>query len=157
MNQAWSDDRTEINQQHTRRTQGFNAALFGKNRTTMETMMKNRVQLMGNLGRDPELKEFEGGKRRLRITVATNETFEYGHGQTKEDTQWHQVVAWGRTAEQAAQVLKKGSRVAIEGRLVHRSYDDKEGQKRYVTEVVMNQFQLMENTNAPASAAVAMM
>ncbi len=118
----------------------------------METMAKNRVQLLGNLGRDPELKEFEGGKRRLRMTVATNEKFEYGPGQSKEDTQWHNVVAWGRTAEQAAEALKKGSYVSLEGRLVHRNYEDKDGQKRYVTEVVMNQFQVVERK----SEAVAM-
>lgn len=118
----------------------------------METMVKNRVQLLGNLGRDPELKEFEGGKRRLRMTLATNEKFEYSTGQSKEDTQWHSVVAWGRTAEQAAEVLKKGSFVSIEGRLVHRNYEDKEGQKRYVTEVVMTQFQVVERK--PEVAAV---
>lgn len=119
---------------------------------TMETMMRNRVQLMGNLGRDPELKDFEGGRRRLRFSLATNERFTFGQGQIKEDTQWHQVVAWGRLAEEAAQALKKGASVAIEGRLVHRNYEDKEGQKRYVTEVVMSKFELVE-TRQPAEMA----
>ena len=114
-------------------------------RTTMETtMQKNRVQLMGNLGKDPELKEFEGGKRLVRISVATTERFTFGGGDTKEDTQWHNVIAWGKTAELAAQQLRKGSRVSLEGRLVHRSYEGKDGQKRYSTEVVMSQFQLVE-------------
>lgn len=108
-------------------------------------MLKNRVQLMGNLGREPEVKELQGGKRMARLSVATNEKFTYGEGQSKEDVQWHTVVAWGRTAEQVADQLHKGSRVALEGRLVHRSYDGKDGQKRYVTEVVMNSFKVVED------------
>ncbi len=119
-------------------------------RTTMETtMQKNRVQLMGNLGRDPEVKEFEGGKRLMRMSVATTETFNFGGG-SKEDTQWHNVIAWGKTAELAAQQLRKGSRVSLEGRLVHRTYE-KDGQKRYTTEVVMSQFEVMEKQEPVAS------
>lgn len=107
-------------------------------------MIANRVQLTGNLGRDPELREFEGGKKKVRFSLATTEQFSFGNGNSKEDTQWHQVVAWGRTAEEVMSALKKGSRVALEGRLVHGSYDTKEGQKRYFTEVVLNQFQVLE-------------
>lgn len=106
-------------------------------------MIKNRVQLMGNLGKDPELREFDGGKRMARFTIATNERFNYGDGQFKEDTQWHNVVVWGRLAEQVAQQLHKGSRVALEGRLVHRVWE-KDGQKRYMTEVVASGFQLAD-------------
>lgn len=123
----------------------------------MGTMIKNRVQLMGNLGRDPEFKEFEGGKRRVRMTVATNERFAYGQGQTKEDTQWHNIVGWGPLAEEAQKQLKKGSAVAVEGRLVHRTYDDKDGQKRYVTEVVMTAFNVVERSElagAPDHVAI---
>lgn len=114
--------------------------------------MRNRVQLMGNLGRDPELKEFEGGRRRLRFSLATNERFTFGQGQVKEDTQWHQVVAWGALAQDAAEQLKKGATVSIEGRLVHRNYEDKDGQKRYVTEVVMQRFEVVA-AKAVAEAA----
>lgn len=112
-------------------------------------MLRNHVQLMGNLGRDPEVKELEGGKRMARLSVATNERFIFGDGQVKEDTQWHSIVAWGRTAEQVVLQLRKGSRISLEGRLVHRSYETKDGQKRYVTEVVMDRFQLV-----PAAAEV---
>ena len=114
------------------------------------TMQKNRVQLMGNLGRDPEVKEFEGGKRLMRMSVATTELFTFGGG-TKEDTQWHNVIAWGKTAELAVQQLRKGSRVSLEGRLVHRTYETKDGQKRYSTEVVMSQFQVIEKQEVVAS------
>jgi single-strand DNA-binding protein len=119
---------------------------------TNEKLIRNRVQLMGNLGKDPEVREFDGGKKRARFSLATNERFTYGEGQFKEDTQWHDVVAWGRVAEQVAQ-LRKGSRIALEGRLVHRTYETKEGQKRYITEVVMNSFTAVESSTAVAEAA----
>lgn len=109
-----------------------------------ERMIRNRVQLMGNLGKDPELREFDGGRKMVRFSLATNERFPYGDGHFKEDTQWHGIVAWGRTAEQVARQLKKGSRIALEGRLVHRTYETKEGEKRYSTEVVMNTFEVAE-------------
>lgn len=129
------------------------ASMFApQNEQHMETQMKNRVQLVGNLGRDPELKEFEGGRRRLRFSIATNERFTFGQGQIKDDTQWHQVVAWGKLAEDAAQALKKGASVSIEGRLVHRNYEDKDGQKRYVTEVVMSRFELVDLQRTAAAA-----
>lgn len=110
----------------------------------METMTVNRVQLMGNLGKDPELREFEGGKKRARFSLATTEHFNFGNGNSKEDTRWHQVTAWGRQADDVMQSLKKGSRITLEGRLVHGSYETKDGQKRYFTEVVLNQFQPVE-------------
>ncbi|HEX2617503.1 MAG TPA: single-stranded DNA-binding protein [Flavobacteriales bacterium] len=109
----------------------------------METTLRNRVQLMGNLGRDPEVKELEGGKRMARFSVATNERFTFANGETKDDTQWHAVVAWGRTAEKVAQELRKGSRISLEGRLVHRTYEAKDGKKRYVTEVVLLNFEVV--------------
>lgn len=105
-----------------------------------EKTIRNRVQLMGHLGRDPEVRELNGGRKMARFSIATNERFPYGDGQFREDTQWHGIVAWGRVAEEAGDQLKKGSRVALEGRLVHRVYEAKDGQKRYVTEVVMNSF-----------------
>ncbi len=119
-----------------------------------EKTIRNRVQLMGNLGMDPEVREYDGGKKMARFRLATNERFSYGDGQMKEDTQWHGVVAWGRVAEQVARQLRKGARIALEGRLVHRTYETKEGQKRYTTEVVMNSFEAMATAgSAPAEAA----
>ena len=109
----------------------------------MMTTMKNKVQLIGNLGNDPEMKETAGGKRMARLSLATTERFKNAQGEWKEDVQWHTVVAWGYTAEQVGEKLQKGTKVAVEGHLVHRSYEGKDGQKRYMTEVVMNDFQLM--------------
>jgi len=114
-----------------------------KTTTIMETMKRNNVQLMGNLGKDPEMKEVNGGRRVARISVATNESWKDASGQWKQDVQWHPVVAWGKQAELVAEQLQKGSRVSLEGRLVHRSYETKDGQKRYVTEVVMSHFKVM--------------
>lgn len=105
--------------------------------------MKNTVQLIGNLGNDPETREFPNGNRLTTISVATTERFKGANNEWKEDTQWHRVVAWGRQAERVAQTLRKGSRVALQGRLVHRAYDGKDGQKRYLTEVVLSDFQAM--------------
>jgi single-strand DNA-binding protein len=109
----------------------------------METMKRNNVQLMGNLGNDPDVKEVKAGRRMARISVATNERWKDASGQWKEDVQWHPVVAWGKQAELVAEQLRKGSRVALEGRLVHRSYEAKDGQKRYVTEVVLSTFKMV--------------
>jgi single-strand DNA-binding protein len=118
----------------------------------MENTYINRVMLTGNLGKDPELREFEGGKRRVRFSVATTEQFNFGQGSAKEDTQWHTVVAWGKAADEVVAALKKGSRVSINGRLVHGSYLAKDGQKRFFSEVVMNTFQVVERTTAPVLA-----
>jgi single-strand DNA-binding protein len=114
-------------------------------------MLRNRVQLMGNLGKDPELREFDGGKRRVRFSVATTERFDFGQGRTKEDTQWHTVVAWGPVADEVLAALKKGSRVSLEGRLVHGNYQGKDGQKRYYTEVVMSRFEMVERKSEAVS------
>jgi single-strand DNA-binding protein len=78
-----------------------------------------------------------------RISVATNDSYRNASGERVTDTQWHTVVAWGNTAEAVERLLRKGSPVALEGRLVHRSYETKDGSKRYITEVVMNDFQLL--------------
>lgn len=107
----------------------------------------NRVQLLGNLGRDPELREFAGNRKRATFSLATNERLRYGADSFKEETQWHNVVAWGSLAQRIADELKKGSRVAVQGRLVHRSYDGKDGQRRFFTEVAIYRMEVM-GTNA---------
>ena len=109
----------------------------------METTKRNNVQLVGNLGNDPEVKDVKGGRRMARLSVATNERWKDASGDWKEDVQWHPVVAWGKQAELVADQLRKGSKVSLEGRLVHRSYEAKDGQKRYVTEVVLSGFRLV--------------
>ncbi|MCB0765609.1 MAG: single-stranded DNA-binding protein [Flavobacteriales bacterium] len=105
--------------------------------------LKNKVHLIGNLGFDPEVREIAKGRKVARLSVATNDSYRNASGERVTDTQWHTVVAWGNTAEAVERLLRKGSPIALEGRLVHRSYETKEGVKRYITEVVLNDFQLL--------------
>ena len=100
--------------------------------------MKNKVQLIGHVGQDPEIKQLENG-RVANFTIATNESYTNAKGEKVEQTEWHRVSAWGKTVDIIEQLLKKGSHVAIEGKLTHRSYDDKDGNKRYITEVIANE------------------
>lgn len=113
-----------------------------KNHSIMNTL-KNNVRLVGNLGFDPEVREIAKGRKVARMSVATNDSYRNASGDFVTDTQWHTVVAWGQTAEQVEKLLRKGSPVNLEGRLVHRSYAGKDGIKRYVTEVVLNGFQVL--------------
>lgn len=101
--------------------------------------LKNRVQLIGNIGQAPEITDFNGKKRAI-INIATRDGYRNAQGEFVENTMWHRVVAWGKNAEFAEKYLEKGKEIAIDGRLVHRDYEDKEGVKRYVTEVVVNEF-----------------
>jgi single-strand DNA-binding protein len=105
--------------------------------------MKNRVQLIGNVGNDPEIKTLESGKKLAHLTIATNEIYRNDKGDKVEQTEWHRVTAWGKTAEIIEKFVVKGKEVAIEGKLTHRSYDDKNGEKRYITEVVVNEILLL--------------
>ncbi|SEO07186.1 single-strand binding protein [bacterium A37T11] len=110
--------------------------------------LRNSVRLTGFLGNDPEVKKFGEGKSVARVSIATNEIYKNHGGEWVTDTQWHNLVFWGRLAIFAEESLAKGSEVSIEGRLVSRSYTDKEGVLRYVTEVVVNevkQFNRKEN------------
>ncbi len=101
--------------------------------------LKNKVQLIGNLGNNPEIRTIEGGRKMARFSVATSETYRNAKGEKVTETQWHNLVAWGKVAEIAEQFLSKGSEVAIEGKLINRNYTDKDGVKRYVTEVQVNE------------------
>ena len=105
--------------------------------------LRNKVQLIGNVGNDPEIKNFEGGKKLANITLATNESYKNDKGEKVEETQWHRLTAWGKTAEIIEKYVTKGKEIAIEGKLTHRSYDDKNGEKRYVTEVVINELLML--------------
>ncbi|MFC6877266.1 single-stranded DNA-binding protein [Flavobacterium myungsuense] len=100
--------------------------------------IKNRVQLIGNVGNDPEIKNLEGGKKLANLTIATNDSYKNDKGEKVEQTEWHRVVAWGKTAEIIEKYVTKGNQVAIEGKLSHRSYEDKNGEKRYITEIVVS-------------------
>lgn len=105
--------------------------------------LRNKVQLIGNLGKDPEITNLDGGKKLAKFSIATNETYKNQKGEKITDTQWHNIVAWGKTAEIIENYVTKGKEVAIEGKLTSRSYDDKEGVKRYITEVVCNELVML--------------
>src|SRR5215470_13866359 len=98
----------------------------------------NRVMLLGNLGADPELRMTSGGQAVLKIRLATSETYLDRNKVRQERTEWHSVVVWGKRAEALAKILAKGSRIFVEGGIRTSSYDDKDGNKRYRTEVVAN-------------------
>jgi len=105
--------------------------------------MKNSVQLIGNVGQEPEIKTLETGRKLANITIATNDVYYKENGDKVEKTEWHRVTAWGKTADIIEKYVTKGKEVAVEGKLTHRSYDDKEGNKRYITEVVINEILLL--------------
>ena len=105
--------------------------------------LRNKVQLIGNLGMNPEVRELDGGRKVAKFTLATNEYYNNKAGEKVQDTQWHNIVAWGKTADLMEQLLAKGKEVLVEGKLTSRSWDDKEGNKRYITEIVANDFLLM--------------
>ncbi len=102
--------------------------------------LKNSVRLVGNLGMDPEVKNFDNNRKLARLSLATNETYKNDKGEKVTETQWHNIIIWGAQAKLAEDLLKKGDEVLIDGKLASRSYTDKEGLKRYVTEIVVNEF-----------------
>jgi len=107
--------------------------------------LKNKVQLIGNLGNAPEVRITENEKKLVRFSIATNESYRNAAGEKVTETQWHQLIVWGKLADIAEKYLLKGSEVAIEGRLINRNYTDKEGVKKYITEIQVNELLLMGN------------
>lgn len=105
--------------------------------------IKNKVQLIGNLGNNPEIVTLESGKKIAKFSIATNESYKNAQGEKVTETQWHNIVAWNKTAEIVEKYCEKGKEVAIDGKLTSRSYDDKDGIKRYVTEIVVNEILLL--------------
>ena len=105
--------------------------------------LRNRVQLIGNLGNDPEIINLESGKMLAKFSIATNESYKNTKGEKITDTQWHNIVAWGKTAEIVEKFVAKGKEIAIDGKLTSRSYETKEGDKRYVTEIVCNELLML--------------
>ncbi|WP_167498092.1 single-stranded DNA-binding protein [Flavobacterium resistens] len=105
--------------------------------------MKNRVQLIGNVGGEPEIRTLETGKKVAHLTIATNDYYKNDKGEKVQQTEWHRVTAWGKVAEIIEKYVVKGKEIAVEGKLTHRSYDDKNGEKRYVTEVIVNDVLLL--------------
>jgi single-strand DNA-binding protein len=105
--------------------------------------LRNKVQLIGHVGQEPEIKTFEGGKKLANLTLATNESYTNAKGEKVEQTEWHRLTAWGKTADLIDSYVTKGKEIAIEGKLTHRSYDDKDGVKRFITEVVISELLLL--------------
>src|SRR5690606_21466317 len=105
--------------------------------------LKNKVQLIGNVGQEPTISTLDNGKKVARISLATNENYKNSKGERQTNTNWHTIVAWGKTADIIEKYVSKGKEVAIEGKLTSRSYEDKEGVKRYVTEVVTSEILLL--------------
>ena len=101
--------------------------------------LRNSVRLIGHLGVNPEVKTLEKGNKVAKFTLATNDTYTDKEGKKVTDTQWHNLVAWGKTADIVEEFLTKGSEVAVEGKLTSRSYDGKEGDKKYITEVILHE------------------
>ncbi len=105
--------------------------------------LRNKVQLIGNLGNAPEIRTTENGKKMARFSIATNESYKNANGERVTETHWHNLVAWGRLADIADRFLEKGREVAVEGKLVTRSYEDKSGVKKYFTEIQVNELLLL--------------
>ncbi len=105
--------------------------------------LRNKVQLIGHVGNTPEILNLESGKKLAKFSIATNESYKNSKGEKVTDTQWHNIVAWGKTADLIEKFAPKGKEVGIEGKLTTRNYEDKEGVKRYITEVVCSELLLM--------------
>lgn len=105
--------------------------------------MVNRVILIGNLGRDPEVRRLENGAVVAKFPIATNENYKDKNGQWQSQTEWHDIVVWRTLAERAESTLKKGMGVYVEGKLTHRNWQDQDGNTRYTTEVVANYFRII--------------
>jgi len=104
----------------------------------------NKVTLIGNVGKDPEVTTFENNVKVARFTLATTETYKDDKGEKHADTEWHQIVFWRNMAEIAEKFIQKGSLVYIEGKIKTRNYDDKEGNKKYVTEIIGDELILLD-------------
>ncbi|MEP7107551.1 MAG: single-stranded DNA-binding protein [Ferruginibacter sp.] len=111
--------------------------------------LRNRVQLIGNLGNAPEIKNTEEGKKLASFRMATNETYQNAKGEKVTETTWHNLVAWGKLADLVEKYLKKGTEVVIEGKLINKSYNDKEGIKKYFTEVQVSELVLLGSKERP--------
>ena len=106
--------------------------------------LRNSVRLIGHLGAAPEVKNLEKGNKVAKLSIATNDTYTNQNGEKVKETYWHNLVAWGKTAEIAEKYLSKGSEVAIEGKLTNRSYTDKDGTKKYITEILVSEILLLD-------------
>jgi single-strand DNA-binding protein len=111
------------------------------------TNLRNSVRLIGNVGQTPEIKNLENGNKLAKFSIATNEYFYNKDGEKVTQTYWHNVVAWGKTAEIIENYVDKGKEIAIEGKLTNRAYDAQDGSKRFVTEIIINELVLLGSAN----------
>src|SRR5690606_11611935 len=109
--------------------------------------IRNEVQLIGNVGQDPSVTNLESGKKVVRFSLATNEHYKNSKGEKVQETDWHTIVAWGKTAEIVEKFVEKGKEVGVKGKLKSRSYTASDGNQRYVTEVVADEILLIGNRN----------
>ncbi len=110
--------------------------------------IKNKVQLIGHVGNHPETSTFESGKKLSRFSLATNEIYYNGNGEKVQQTDWHNLVAWGKQADLVEKYLTKGKEIAVDGKLSSRSYENKDGEKKFVTEVIINEILFLGNANS---------
>jgi single-strand DNA-binding protein len=106
--------------------------------------LRNSVRLLGRLGEEPKVRNLESGKKVANFSLATNEIYRNSRGEKQEETTWHRLVAWGKQAEIAENYLKKGSEITIEGKLTNRQWEDKNGEKQYTTEIVVNSLLMLD-------------
>ena len=109
--------------------------------------LRNRVQLIGHLGMNPDVKTLESGIKFAKFSLATNDSYVNNKGEKVEETEWHNVIAWNKTAELVESYLEKGKEVALEGKLTTRSWDDEKGNKKYITEVVCSEILFLGKSN----------
>ncbi len=107
--------------------------------------LKNKVQLIGNVGNAVEVKNTESGKKLVKFSIATNESYRNSKGEKITETTWHNVIAWGKVAEIAEKFLQKGTEIAVEGKLTNKSYTDKDGNKKNIYEVQINELLLLSS------------
>jgi single-strand DNA-binding protein len=112
----------------------------------MTNSLKNSVQLIGNIGKEITLSTFDKGTKKVSLVIATNDYYTNNKGEKIKQTEWHNLVAWGKTAELMSETLTKGNEIAVQGKLSSRSYEDKEGVTRYITEVIVNEFYKLNRT-----------
>lgn len=105
--------------------------------------MRNKVQLIGNVGNTPEIITLESGKKLAKFSIATNESYKNNKGETIKETQWHNIIAWGKIVDIISKYVLKGSEIAMEGKLTYQNYTDKAGNKKYVTEIVLSDLVLL--------------
>jgi single-strand DNA-binding protein len=114
--------------------------------------LRNKVNLIGRLGVQPETMEFETGRKLVRFSLATNDRYKNKNGEWQEDVQWHNVTVWGKVADRAEKMLEKGQEILLEGKISYQSYENQQGEKRYSTVIEGNDFMLLNKPSGEVKA-----